>query len=100
MIHNRRDFIIMAGLAPLAYTTSMGMAQAAACVDAANLTYKMKNNRRTLDYLEPSPDKAKNCSKCAFFVASAPGCGTCQMMSGAPVSAAALCDSFASRPTQ
>ena len=97
---NRRDFLALAGLAPLvAIGIGSGIAGAetgpAACVDPASLPLTQKNRRRGLGYVEPSADPKRRCGLCAFFTPSQGDCGACQMLSGGAVSAQAVCNSFA-----
>jgi hypothetical protein len=89
----------MAAIAPitLAWRSSASAADAPVCVDPAALPLAQKRQRRAINYVEPSPDAKKRCGGCAFFVAAEKpgGCGTCQLLSGGPVAAGGLCNSFA-----
>lgn len=98
MHHSRRNFLALASLAPAALLVA-GSANAAgqACYDPNTLPLSQKTRRRGLGYVEPSPDSTKHCGGCAFFTAAEPSCGSCQMLSGGPVSALAVCNSFAPR---
>lgn len=69
----------------------------AVCYDPATLPFTQKSRRRALGYLDMSKDPARRCGLCAFFTAGGPRCGTCQMLSGAPVNAAGVCNSFAAK---
>jgi High potential iron-sulfur protein len=93
---SRRDTLSALGLTALALP---GLARAAdptsVCADPAKLTLAQRSQRRSIGYAEPSTDSTKRCGLCAFFTASAEGCGTCQLMSGSPVSGTGLCRSFA-----
>lgn len=99
----RRRFLAVAGLSPLAiFITARAGAQTppATCFDPAALPLSQKSRRRAIGYADPSAIAGRNCGGCAFFTAAAPtGCGTCQLLSGGPVSARAVCNSFAPRPT-
>jgi hypothetical protein len=96
MNSTRRKFLAVAGLTPLVLA---GAAHAAeACYDPNTLPFTQKSRRRSLGYVDASPTPEKQCSRCSFFTAAAPGCGTCQMLSGGPVNAAGLCNSFALKP--
>jgi len=98
MIRNRRQFL--AGMAVLAggmSAAASGQQPAAACFDPASLPLNQKNQRRALGYVEPSPDAGKHCGLCAFFTAGKPDCGTCTILMGGPVSAMAVCTSFAAK---
>ena len=97
MIPTRRQFV--AGIAMLlggASGMAAGQAPAQACYDPASLPLGQKNMRRSLGYVEPSPDSGKHCDLCAFFTSGSAGCGTCTILSGA-VSGAGVCSSFAAR---
>lgn len=97
MTIDRRRFLTVAAVGmPLTILTA-GSAQAAACYDPAALPLSQKSRRRSLSYVEASTDPAKRCAGCAFFAATAEGCGTCQLLNG-PVNAGASCASFAPRP--
>lgn len=76
-----------------------GVAAAAegACYDPASLTLSQRTRRRALGYVDASADPARRCGLCAFFAAGAAGCGTCQILSGGPVSAPGLCSSYAAK---
>lgn len=96
MAETRRRFLTLAGMAPLA-CVALGSTQALAnaCVDPDSLPLSQKNRRRAIGYVDPSTDAKKKCSLCSFFTAGQAGCGTCMMLSGGPVSADAVCNSFA-----
>lgn len=68
-----------------------------ACYDPASLPLSQKTQRRSLGYVEPSPDAGRHCGLCAFFTASKADCGTCTILTGGPVSAMGVCSSFAAR---
>jgi hypothetical protein len=67
---------------------------ASACNDPASLSLAQKNMRRGLGYVEVAPDPKRHCGVCAFYTARQGSCGSCQMMSGGPVDAASVCNSF------
>lgn len=97
---SRRNFLVLAGLAPIAAVTA-GTAFAAApsaCNLPTSLTLSQKNARRGLGYIDVAPDPKKRCGVCAFFTATSGTCGTCQMMSGGPADAGSVCRSFAPKP--
>jgi High potential iron-sulfur protein len=97
MIDTRRHFLALAGLAPLLVlgATRAGAQASAVCYDPNALPLSQKSRRRGLGYVEKSGDPAKDCSRCSFFKGTTAGCGACQMLSGGPVNAGALCNSFA-----
>lgn len=92
---SRRKLLAAIGLAPLAFVAARSASGAEACYDPAKLPLSQKNRRRGLGYVEVSPDPKKRCDGCAFYTAAKSGCGTCQMLGGGTVSAAAVCNSFA-----
>ncbi len=96
---SRRRLLLAATITPmaLAWRTAASAADAPICVDPATLPLAQKRQRRAINYVEPSPDAQKRCGGCAFFTAvgNPNSCGTCQLMSGGPVSAIGLCNSFA-----
>lgn len=100
MINNRRKFLAIASLAPVALLGArQGFAQAkSACYDPATMSLAQKNMRRSVGFVDPAPDAAKKCGTCAFFVAGQNGCGTCQILSGGAVAQSAFCTSFAPKP--
>jgi High potential iron-sulfur protein len=95
----RRQLLLAAAIAPvaLAWRSAALAAETPACVDPAALPLAQKRQRRAINYVEPSPDAKKRCGGCAFFsaIGKPNGCGTCQLLSGGPVSAIGLCNSFA-----
>lgn len=92
---SRRQFVIIASMAPLALAAGRAFAQPAACYDPAALPLSQKNRRRSLGYVDASADPKKHCSICAFFTAGQATCGTCQLLTGGPVNAGGVCNSFA-----
>jgi len=100
MINTRRRFLALFGLAPVVLLASrQAMAQAGAvCYDMSKLPLSQKSLRKAVGFVDPSPNPAKNCGNCAFFVATKDGCGTCQILSGGPTSQTAYCTSYAPKP--
>jgi hypothetical protein len=101
MDHARRQLLILAGIAPLALLVR-GTAQAQGqtiCYDPATLPLAQKRQRRALGYVEISVDQARRCGLCAFFTpgGNSKACGTCQLVSGGPVAAISVCNSYAPR---
>ncbi|MDE2405729.1 MAG: high-potential iron-sulfur protein [Sphingomonadales bacterium] len=96
---NRRHFVGLVALSPLAVVAARGMAAEppAACADPASLPLSQKSRRRSVEYVDLSTDPARHCGLCNFFTAAAPGCGTCTILGGGTVSAAGVCTSFAPR---
>lgn len=73
---------------------------AGACADPASLPYTQKSRRRAVGYVDKAAGPARRCSLCAFFTAGEGSCGTCQMLSGGPVDAGGVCNSFAPKGGQ
>ncbi|MBV1686720.1 high-potential iron-sulfur protein [Novosphingobium sp. G106] len=94
MIASRRSFLAAAALAPLALA-GKASAEPAVCYDPNALPLSQRSRRRALGYVDASPDPAKQCGRCSFFTAAAPGCGTCTMLSGGAVNGGSVCNSFA-----
>lgn len=97
MDHDRRQFLAMTLAAPVVLATATRALAAEACFDPEALPLAQQGMRRSLQYVEPSPDAAKRCDLCAFFAGTKAGCGNCQILGG-PVSGGAVCASFAARP--
>ncbi len=100
MSMSRRSLLGLAAVAPLAALASAGAraAEGAACYDPALLSLSQRNRRRSLGYVDVSATAGKSCAGCAFFsAAAAAGCGTCQLLSGGPVNAGGLCNSFGAK---
>src|SRR5690349_20600962 len=99
MPETRRHFIRLLGLAPIAalLTPRETFAQAGACYAPDALSLSEKRMRRSIGFVDPAPDGAKRCGFCAFFSQTQSGCGKCQILSGGPVPASAVCTSFAPR---
>jgi hypothetical protein len=97
MIESRRRFLAIAGLTPIALIAAReSFAQAKpACYDMATMPLAQRNMRRSVGFVDPAPEAAKRCGTCAFFVAKPDGCGSCQILSGGPVSPTAFCTSYA-----
>lgn len=96
MIGTRRSFLAAAGVLPVALVASRAFgADQVACYDPSALPLSQRSRRRALSYVDASPDPHKQCSRCSFFSTKPPSCGTCVMLSGGPVNAGGLCNSFA-----
>ena len=94
----RRNLLALAGLAPFALSAARSaVAAEAACYDPASLPLSQKSRRRSLGFVDVSPDPKRRCGACAFFVAGAGQCGTCNLLGGSPVGAGSVCASFAAR---
>jgi hypothetical protein len=96
MERSRRSFLALAAIAPLIFVGGgAAMASEAACYDPASLSLNLRNRRKALGFIEVSSDAARRCGLCAFFEPKQGNCGTCQLLTGAPVTAAGVCNSFA-----
>lgn len=98
MDRSKRSFLTLAAITPLALVTGgAAFASDAACYDPVNLPLSLRNRRKALGFVEVSPDAARRCGLCAFFERKQGECGTCQLLSGGPVTAAGVCNSFAAK---
>src|SRR5262245_7406091 len=98
MDQTRRNFLGWAGLVPaMLVAARTARAEEAACYDPAALPVSVKSRRSSLGFVEQSGDPKRHCSLCTFFQPAQGQCGTCQLMVGAPVTAAGLCNSFAAK---
>lgn len=94
----RRNFLALAGITPLALLAAHNaFAQDAACYSSEKLSLSQKTRRRSLGFLDVSPDPKRRCGGCSFFTGTSGNCGSCQMLSGGPVTNASTCGSFAPR---
>ena len=89
----RRDFLGLAIVATALAGGGASRAETAAC-EAEDADSGRASMRVSLEYVSPSKTSGKACGGCAFFTASLPNCGQCQLLNG-PVSAAAVCGSWA-----
>jgi hypothetical protein len=99
----RRAVLVRALQLPLGAGVVMGLSAcdgeesgALVCADPSTLTSAEQSVRRTLNYVEVSPDPARVCAGCEFFTAPAggTGCGTCEMYGGGSVNPGGHCDSW------
>jgi hypothetical protein len=97
MPSSRRKVLALAALAPLALLARApsAAAQGQTCYDPDALPLSQRSRRRSLGYVEQSSDPARHCGACNFFTAANPDCGACAMLGGGPVTAGAVCSSFA-----
>ena len=65
------------------------------CADPKTMDSGQKSIRMSLNYTEMSPDQAKSCSMCGFFMPSG-DCGTCMIFNG-PTTPEGHCDSWAAK---
>lgn len=66
------------------------------CNDMSGVPPEGLATRRSMAYVENSPDPAKRCTGCALYTAAPNQCGTCQAFPG-PVSPNGTCNAFAPR---
>lgn len=96
MDKSRRNFLAIAGMVPVAVLAGRAGAQSPkVCYDTASLPAGQKSLRRSMQYVDVSPDAKRRCGGCAFFTAGQEGCGTCALLRGGPVAATGFCTSFA-----
>lgn len=95
---SRRNFLALASAIPAALVGArIARAQEAVCYDPVALPLNVKNRRASLGFVERSSDAKRRCGLCTFFQAKEGRCGTCQLLVGAPVTAAGVCNSFAAK---
>jgi hypothetical protein len=92
---SRRALLGFAAAAPLGALAARAQPAAPVCYDPAKLPASQRSLRRALGFRDTSTDPVKHCGICAFFTATKGGCGTCQLLSGGPVTAASVCNSWA-----
>lgn len=96
MASTRRTFLALAGMAPLVtFIGSRAMAADVACYDPTALTLQQRNRRRSISFVETSPDPVRRCGGCTFFKRGKGECGACDVLGGGPVTARGYCASFA-----
>lgn len=67
------------------------------CADPQTLTTAEQSMRKSLGYVEASPNPQQSCAGCAFFSAATGACGTCNMFNGGSVNAAGHCNSWSAK---
>lgn len=96
MEKSRRNFMGLLALAPVSVLfAGRAMAADSVCYDPQTLPLSQKNRRRSVGYVSASSDAKRQCSLCVFFTPGQGACGNCQMLSGGPVEAGGVCNSFA-----
>ena len=73
-----------------------GTANAAVCADPKSMDGGAKSIRESLHFTEKAADATMTCGKCAFFMATSGGCGTCMIFNG-PANEEGHCDSWAAK---
>lgn len=101
MTDTRRSALTLIALAPIALlgVRRLGATEPSVCYDPNALPLSQKSRRRSLGYVEQSPDSVRHCSACSFFSTTAPTCGRCALLGGA-VNAGAVCTSFAAKASK
>ena len=95
---SRRAVLALAALGGAIGWGGAAQAQAQACFDRAKLSPGDLSLRRSLGFKDVAPDPKRTCGGCAFFTAAQPAaCGKCMLLSGGPVAATNVCDSWAAR---
>lgn len=98
MDKSRRTFLAFAAVTPFAVLASgRALAADSSCYNPAALPSAQKSMRDSLEFKGVSNDPKRHCSLCAFYKETAPGCGTCELLTGGPVSANSVCDSWAAK---
>jgi len=96
--HSRRRVLQAAAAAPVILLSGAALAaSSAACFDLNSMPADEKSLRTSLGFKAQSTDSNKRCGICAFFTASTGDCGKCTLLSGGPVAATSVCDSWASK---
>lgn len=95
---SRRSLLGTLALIPLAATGALAADGANSCYDPSALPASQRSRRRSLGFREQSGDPAKRCGTCAFFTSSSAGCGKCALLTGGPVTAQSVCNSWARKP--
>lgn len=93
---SRRDMMRLCAVTPLTIVT-VAEAVAAAPASSSGMALSQMNRRSALGYIEMSKDSARRCGLRTFFTSAEGGCGVCQLLSGGPVSASAVCSSYVAR---
>jgi len=74
--------------------------QSMVCADPDKLNTAEASLRKSMNYLERSPESERTCSGCAFYTGTADAsgnagvCGSCRLFDGGPVNAGGHCDSW------
>ena len=89
----RRDLVKHLGVAIIVGVAGRSALAEEVCADPKTLDSGAAALRTSMNYAETSPDPAKTCSLCAFFVGGAGSCGQCQILSG-PANGKGHCDSW------
>jgi High potential iron-sulfur protein len=79
--------------------SSTAAASGGVCADLSAMSDADQGTRKSLNYVEASPDPNQVCAKCSFFHpgSDAGGCGTCDLFSGGPVNSHGHCNSWSAK---
>lgn len=90
--------VALQGCGPKAGSTSAAGGPAV-CADLSALSDAEQGTRKSLNYVEASPNPNQVCAGCSFFHpgSTAGGCGTCDMFSGGPVNSHGHCNSWSAK---
>ena len=91
---SRRTFITMA-MGAIGLGADVASATDGGCADLDKLAGT--GLRRSLNFRSVSSNPARVCGGCTFFKAGQGSCGACVLLSGGPVAANSVCDSWAAK---
>lgn len=91
----RRDFLGLAIVATACAGAAAAQTTAGGTCEAGDTNPGRASMRKALEYVSPSKTPGKACAGCAFYAATVPNCGKCQLLNNGPVSGAAVCGSWA-----
>jgi hypothetical protein len=91
--------VALGGCGQKSETTSAAAGGGAMCADLNSMSDAEQGTRKSLNYLETSPNPDQVCAKCSFFHpgAAAGGCGTCDIFSGGPTNSHGHCNSWSAK---
>jgi len=96
---SRRNLLVLSGAGAVSLVAAAcGKGPPSSCMDVSSLSPDDKAARGALSYVDKSTDPAKECTKCAQWVAPASidQCGTCKVVKG-PIHPNGSCKSFAAK---
>jgi hypothetical protein len=91
-------FVALQGCGQKAQTTGAA-GGGAVCADLNAMSDAEQSTRKSLNYVEASPDPSQVCAGCSFFHPGPPagGCGTCDMFSSGPANSHGHCNSWSAK---
>ena len=93
-------FVALEGCGQKTETASTGgSAAGAVCADLSAMSEAEQGTRKSLNYVESSPNPDQVCGKCSFFHPGSDGggCGTCDIFSGGPANSHGHCNSWSAK---